>query len=118
MKYLFFVFALALSAQAATFDVPIFFSGEDLLKLCKSDLFTDDRYCSGYLVGVFDDMAHQINSERSDTVEICPPHLISSDQLRDIVAQAAAEHPGSLSKPAAELLRQWYVDGFRCFELE
>jgi hypothetical protein len=83
--------------------------GNDLLRLCTSELPVDVTFCMGYVEGVRDGLVWG-TIERKPSFGI--PAQVKSGQLKDVVVKYLKEHPENRHKEAGFLTIGALKDAF------
>ena len=108
------VAALLLSAVSSALaevpnkDIWYFSTGNDLLRICESELMPDIAYCQGYIVGIGE--ALQLTA----AVSICLPARTAERQLRDIVVAKLKERPDTRHLPTLAIISSVLEESFPC----
>ena len=111
MKKLALILAL-LGAPAGAQDISVFFSGNELLEMCRSDNAAARADCMGYITGASDVLSGVISL--GDMKAFCEPASVTRGQIHDVVVRYAIENPENRHFSGGALVYSALLDAFPC----
>lgn len=100
MKKLVFL-ALLFASQARA----EFYTGNEILALCKAGDYSSKSICIGYIAGVFDAL---------HSVKHCAPASVTAGQVRDMVVQAMEAEPKIRNETADVIAAHVFKNAWPC----
>lgn len=76
--------------------------GNELLRLCSSELTSELGFCIGYIEGIRDGVVFEAIGGKAKPIFLIPDK-VTSEQLKDVVVKSLKDHPETRHKPAGML---------------
>ena len=106
-----FVIVIGWSGAVYSSSNEFFVDGARLLKMCQSDVVTEQAACEGYIVGVQDSV---YSGHLAQFIDICYPPGVSVSQLRVNYINHALIDQSKLSFAAEGLVAESIVTQYPC----